>query len=529
MSEKSTDIDETAVDEPSVSSDELAAETPVEEEEVDLEKINEVIHEAADALVRDLAALSSGDASEGFDHLLELTANLVSRKHRMEGTKHETRDVLAELLFSRLRKGMRKHMHPQDSGDEIRAAEWVLGAMFSISTLTGFATAIDRAILESGSSRDFSFGGMCDFISIEEVLQMLASGKHLGCVSLEKEDNRLDIYIQNGRVAYLDPHHMIRRVLPGQDSMQHREISEDHLREAESRRAADGQPVFTSLAELGVFRESELRDVMRVLGQEVLFDFLRDQSSCRFFYKRLEELPEFATTYNLRLGATPILLECSKRVDDWQSMIPVFPDPTAPIQPTPDMYARMGGMDLGMLEIKLLAQINGEQSPVSLVSVMGLPLFDVYQLLVKLARDGVLEPPGGIASLDDVTMSLEESMEMAFEALDANEDLQGGRGSGLTSALDRVLGDDEVSGLAPQAEQPSNGGGLGFLDDVDALEAPRSGSRSAAELPPEFAREPVDDPAITQQTPAERTARRRAGGKSSLGSEFLKAARDKMN
>ena len=57
-----------------------------------------------------------------------------------------------------------------------------------------------------------------DFLSGEEVLQMLAAGKHLGCLSLEKGDNRLDIYLQEGRIYFLDPHHIVRRVVPGDGS-----------------------------------------------------------------------------------------------------------------------------------------------------------------------------------------------------------------------------------------------------------------------------------------------------------------------
>ena len=69
---------------------------------------------------------------------------------------------------------------------------------------------------------------------------------------------------------------------------------------------------------------------------------------------------------------------------------------------------------------------------------MGLPLHDIYQYLVSLARDDVIIAPGGLEALNELTDGLEESMKMAFDFLDANDDA-----NSVSSALDKVLGGDE--------------------------------------------------------------------------------------
>ena len=320
----------------------------------------------------------------------------------------------------------------------MRAAEWVMGVLFAVTTLSEFAKAFDQALIRSDSgSKDFNLAGRTDFISVEEVLQMLSGGKHVGCLSLEKGDNRLDIYLKDGRIYFLDPHHMIRRVMPG-DSMRHREIPEVAVTEAQARRAKEGVPILLALHERGVFRRDELREVMRMFGKEVLYDFMREQEPYLFYYRKLPHLPPFAEQYDLRLGVTSLLLEGSKLLDDWKQMLQVFPDPDAPIEPKADMFVRMGDVALGVLEIKLLSQINGDTSPRALVSVLGLPLYDVYQLLIKLSREGILAAAGGDESLSGLTLSIEESMQEAFDALDANDDDEQRR-----SAIDRVLGEAE--------------------------------------------------------------------------------------
>jgi hypothetical protein len=403
-----------------------------------------------------------------FVHLLARVRELVDRKLRMEGTKTDTRDFLGELLFTRLRRGMHLFLRSEDDVTSLRAAEWVMGVLFAVTTLSEFAKAFDQALIRSNSgTKDFNFAGRTDFISVEEVMQMLAAGKHLGCLSLEKADNRLDIYLKDGRIFFLDPHHMIRRVLPG-DSMRHREIPEATITQAQAARAKAGTPLLLALQELGVFRREELRDVTRLFGKEVLFDFMRESEPYAFYYRRLEKLPAWADAYDLRLGVTSILLEGSKLLDDWKQMLLVFPNPDAPIEPKADMFARMGDVALGVLEIKLLSQINGDTSPRGLVALLGLPLYDVYQLLIKLSREGILAASGGDMALSGLTLSVEESMQEAFAALDANDDaeqrrsaidraLGGEEDPAAASVLDRVLGDGPV---AP----PAVGKGGGELD-----------------------------------------------------------------
>ncbi|HEB54357.1 MAG TPA: DUF4388 domain-containing protein, partial [bacterium] len=317
----------------------------------------------------------------------------------MEGTKTDTRDFLGELLFTRMRRGMHLFLRSEDEVTAQRAAEWVMGVLFSVTTLSEFAKAFDQTLIRANSGgQDFNFAGRTDFISVEEVMQMLAAGKHLGCLSLEKGDNRLDIYLKDGRIFFLDPHHLIRRVLPG-DAMHHREIPETAIAEAEARRANDGVPVILTLVDKGALGAEDVRELLRMFGKEVLFDFMREQEPYAFYYKKLEQLPEFATEHDLRLGVTSLLLEGSKLVDDWKQMLTVFPNPDAPLEPKADMFARMGDVALGVLEIKLLSQINGDTTPRSLVGALGLPLHEVYSLLLRLAKEGILSSEGDVDSL----------------------------------------------------------------------------------------------------------------------------------
>jgi hypothetical protein len=255
--------------------------------------------------------------------------------------------------------------------------------------------------------------------------------------------------------------------------MRHREIPENVVHEAESRRVSEGVPALLTLVERGVFKDDEVRDQLRAFGKEALFEFMRETEPYAFQYKRLDVLPPRIETFDVRLGVTSTLLEGSKLNDDWKQMQQVYPDPDAPIEPRADMYARMGNAALGVLEIKLLTQLQSDTTPRSLVGQLGLPLFDVYQMLTRLANEGILAPGGGARAVSDAVeesapVGVTESVRGALAALDANDDKKS-----RTSALDRVLGDE------PKRKSTMNALDrvLGGLDDtLRRRNAPRPGN-----------------------------------------------------
>lgn len=441
-------------------------------------EISAELEDRISSFVRALVAKDDAEYESEFVHLLTRVDELVDRKLRMEGTKTDTRDFLGELIFTRMRRGMHLFMRSEDNVTATRAAEWVMGVLFSVTTLSEFAKAFDQSLIRANSGgQDFNFAGRTDFISVEEVLQMLAAGKHLGCLSLEKGDNRLDVYLKDGRVFFLDPHHLARRVMPG-DGMRHQEIPESAITEAESRRAKDGVPVIMTLLDKGIFSADELQDVMRLFGKEVLFDFMRETEPYAFYYRQLDELPEYAEENDLRLGVTSLLLEGSKLVDDWHQMLTVFPDPDAALEPKADMFARMGDVPLGVLEIKLLSQINGDTTPRSLVTTLGLPLNEVYHILIRLSKEGILSSTGDPDDLQGFDFgggdgSVQASMKEAFAALDANDD-EGER----QSAIDRVFGDDD--------DDDSSGSTLSALDKVLGGDSSSNQSQAKSDIDREF-------------------------------------------
>lgn len=392
-----------------------------------------------------LDAVIGKDRSTAANELEALAGRLQDAfRHRTGNVSNRVRDELAEVLFPRLKSAFRQLFDQSSWIDPLRCAENVLGMVVASQTCGDFVAAVERVVEEGGqrSSRDaFSFAGLTDFISVEEVLQLLGAGKHTGCLTLESPSNRIEVYMNAGRLAFLNPRSLLRRVFPTRDAMGCREIPERLLHASAQAFEKHNSPIALTLHEQGFLRENEVREACKLLGVEVLVEFLHEPDPATFCYRRLLEMPDYAVKYDMRIGITPFLLEGSKRLDDMSSMRKVFSDPDQPVRMQTDAFVRLGDLNLNPIEIKMLAGLNEGVSPRQLAQRVGLPMFETYQALVRFAREGVVVPPGGVGVLVGLAVTAEENLQSAFDALDANDDHRE-----VSNALDKAFGSDDPFG-----------------------------------------------------------------------------------
>ncbi|MEZ5962336.1 MAG: DUF4388 domain-containing protein [Planctomycetota bacterium] len=392
-----------------------------------------------------LAAIIDATVARDRDSASSEFEALVARLHEVfrapaADGKH-VRDQLAESLFPRLKSAFRKLFDQTSWIDPLKCAENLLGLIVAVDTCGEFADAVQQVVEEGGGGhgRDaFSFAGLTDFISVEEVLQLLGAGKHTGCLTLESATNHIEVYLSQGRLAFLNPRAVLRRVFPTRDAMGGREIPERMLQSAAKAFEKSGVPIAVSLHQHGFLRENEVREACKLLGVEVLVEFLHEPEPSTFCYRRVLDLPDFAIKYDLRVGITPFLLEGSKRLDDMSNMRRVFPDPDQPLRMQTDAFVRLGDLNLTPMEIKMLAGLNEGVSPRQLAQRVGLPMFETYQTLVRFAREGVVVPPGGLGALVGLAVTAEENLQSAFDLLDANDDERE-----VSNALDKAFGVDD--------------------------------------------------------------------------------------
>ena len=430
--------------------------------EIDITQTNEA--EAVDfsaAILETVQSilLDNGEAEEDFRHLLNRVKDLVLRRQNFEATKGETRDLIAEVLFSRLQRAFSLFLGTAGvSGDGRKAAEFVLGNLLTGAALADFARVFDRAVLETAVPRDFHLAGRADFISMDDLLQLLSSGKHTGLLNVERPDSQLDIYLDKGLVAFIDPHWLMQRLFRDPSQMAgYREVSQEVIDAANAARTTEGTPIALTLLEHGYFKQADFREQHRDFELEMLYQFLADTREARFSYKACDKLPDFADRYHAGLPMMPLLLESHRRMDDWRRIRRVLPDLDEELTPAPDLFARIGDMSLGVIEIKVLTLVNNESSFRQIAETVGLGYFDLGMMIVRFANQGILEPPGGQDTLFEDLEDLEASLELAAEVLDQNREPE----DSVADDLNAIFGEgDDAGGLGLGFLKPSSDGDL---------------------------------------------------------------------
>jgi Domain of unknown function (DUF4388) len=403
-------------------------------------------------IVGSLEALSDGDIGEegkDFEHLLGRVRELVDRRAAQVNTKGETRDLLREVLFSRLNKGFEEFIQRGDLvGDARKKADFLVGSILTGTVLDEIAVILDRVLRDAAMPHDYHLAGRADFIRLHELLQLLSSGKHTGRLMVERAETQIDLYMLNGSVGFVDPHQFSQRMIRGKGLSPWREIPEALSEEANRARLEEGVPILMTLKNRGYFKEDEFKNQLRAIGAELIYDLLMRNQDASFSYKAMEEVPDFVTKYNAALPIMPLMLEGHKRIDDWRAIAKAFPDLDAPITPAPDLFTQIAEMSLGVVEIKVLTLVNGENCFNEIRRSVGLNRYDLGAMLLNFAHEGILEPPGGRESLGH-ELSAEESMEAVEEALMVNESLEA-----IPESLDAIFGESD----------DDQGFGLGFLE-----------------------------------------------------------------
>ncbi len=377
------------------------------------------------------------EADEDYAALMDRVQDLFLRKSDLKALKSETLSLLEELFRSRFRRGF-KAVVRRDGADPSNLVSYLMGTVFTASALGELALSLDRILLEQSAPQEFNFAGKGDFIAVEEVMQLLTAGHHTGVFVVEKPDNCVEMYFKEGHVAFVSPHKLTRRVIRGEGLKEYREIPVEMAREAEERFVEEGLPIFLHFLEKGFFEEDEFLSFLRDQGGELIYEFIRESSECSYRWISMQDLPEFAERFDIRLDVMPILLEAHKQMDDWRLIKRIIPDMDTPIEPAPDRFSVLAEMALDASQIKLLAMINGENTVRTMAEDGGIPPFEVASMLAEFAKLGIIVPPGGPESLLDQPQSVQESVEWALAALDANEDLDA-----LSNSLDQVF--DKIS------------------------------------------------------------------------------------
>src|SRR5580765_979751 len=165
--------------------------------------------------------------------------------------------------------------------------------------------------------------GTLKSMSPGDLLQWLSLGQKTGTLLLRNKVVEKKIFFRNGRVissASNDPREYL-----GQFLMSHGFITEQELMKAMEVQQQSGILLGKILVMIDVINETDLHRLMRLKAEEEIYDiFLWREGEFQFVD---DELPTMEMI-PLQVDVTGIIMEGTRRVDEWQRIREIIPNET---------------------------------------------------------------------------------------------------------------------------------------------------------------------------------------------------------
>lgn len=268
--------------------------------------------------------------------------------------------------------------------------------------------------------------GTLKSMSPGDLLQWLSLGQKTGTLLLRNKVVEKKIFFRNGRVissASNDPREYL-----GQFLMSHGFITEQELMKAMEVQQQSGILLGKILVMIDVINETDLHRLMRLKAEEEIYDiFLWQEGEFQFVD---DELPTMEMI-PLQVDVTGIIMEGTRRVDEWQRIREIIPNET--LIPSIVKSIPADTLELDEVHLTIIAAIDGRRSLAELVPETRSSAFTVSSTVHSLVREGyiqLMDPASQRPSVAPVPAGVRITTEIA--AIVENEDDE------ITSLLNRA-------------------------------------------------------------------------------------------
>src|SRR5260221_3436802 len=217
-----------------------------------------------------------------------------------------------------------------------------------------------------------------------DLLQWLSLGQKTGTLLLRNKAVEKKIFFKSGRVissASNDPREYL-----GQFLMSHGYLTEPELMKAMEVQLQSGILLGKILVMIDVITEPELQRLMRLKAEEEIYDiFLWREGEFQFVD---DELPT-QEMIPLQVDVTGIIMEGTRRVDEWQRIREIIPNET--LIPSIVKSIPADQLELDEVHLTIIAAIDGRRSLAELVPETRSSAFTVSSTVHSLVREGYIQ------------------------------------------------------------------------------------------------------------------------------------------
>ncbi len=237
------------------------------------------------------------------------------------------------------------------------------------------------------------FQGQLSSVNLADILQTLQVNHQTGTLVVGGGDDAVRVWFDQGQIAacyapIVDNLPYLLRAL------QHKGlIPPEQARDFERRNRQTGQPLREMLEASGVVGIVELDEVCSWCIEEIVCPIF-ERSEGEFAFTDGDPPPELNAATSvwmgaLRLQTTQLLLEATRRKDEWQRIREVITDPEALLVVDNDGRANLRNVQTDPEMLKVLRYLDGRHTIDSIADAVGVTRFDCFTIAAQLVLANV--------------------------------------------------------------------------------------------------------------------------------------------
>ncbi|GAB4322702.1 MAG: hypothetical protein Kow0059_17850 [Candidatus Sumerlaeia bacterium] len=279
--------------------------------------------------------------------------------------------------------------------------------------------------------------GKLSSFSLPEVLQFLSMGKMTGTLTLKHHNNKVSLLIKEGKIINAT---QIKSRRLGQMLVESGYLKRSQLDSAVSiQRKTKDAMLGQIILDQGYVKKEDIEQTLRLQIEEEIWDlFSWDEGEFKFEYG-IE--PRFDDRL-VEIDIQPLLLEGSRRQDEWSKIKKHIPDETGIVRLVPPQEDFDFDLQLTANEWRVLSMIDGHTSVMALCNRSGLGRFDTYRILSTFLSSGIVEIVPLQEELQDVAQRSPASApdeNVGQPEMDVSEEPAVGGGRGVSASDSQVL------------------------------------------------------------------------------------------
>ena len=295
------------------------------------------------------------------------------------------------------------------------------------------------------------FQGQLNSVNLADILQTLHANRQTGTLSVPGPEGMTHIHFDGGLVARVSAPTIDGRPFLLHALLQQNRITVRQADEAAERCRSSGQDLRGLLLALGMVPEPDLDEAIIWCIEELVCPTFEWKDGDFTFTdgEPIQELqrPDVVAMGEGRLPTPHLVLEATRRLDEWKRIREVITDPDALYMVDNEGRANLKNLQTDPEMLKVLRYLDGRRTLDAIARTMGGTRFDTYAIASQLVLGGVARPRGAQELVAEAV-----GMQQAGEHAQARDLLEGALKQARIPEVMRPLAECHAAlNQAPQA------------------------------------------------------------------------------